>query len=145
MWIRKKYSIGALSSLPTTCCFPFRSAGEIPCDLPASCRAWLPHILPAAVREETWTLRWVKKPQDRSVLFWCNVSPLKQFLHCMIWLQLFSTLRPLWFWVFSLFVEALLVNPDPKQYVWVCQGVTVVDNMDDGEELMLTDVSTASL
>ncbi|XP_040918611.1 myosin-16-like [Toxotes jaculatrix] len=36
-------------------------------------------------------------------------------------------------------IEALLLNPDPKQYVWVCQGVTVVDNMDDGEELMLTD------
>ncbi|KAG7239436.1 hypothetical protein INR49_028907 [Caranx melampygus] len=34
---------------------------------------------------------------------------------------------------------ALLLNPDPKQYVWVCQGVTVVDNMDDGEELLLTD------
>ncbi|KAF3700456.1 Myosin-16 [Channa argus] len=36
-------------------------------------------------------------------------------------------------------IEALLLNPDPKQYVWVCQGVTVVDNMDDGEELLLTD------
>ncbi|XP_056144570.1 myosin-16-like [Lampris incognitus] len=38
-------------------------------------------------------------------------------------------------------VEGLLLKPDPKQYVWVCQGVTVVDNMDDGEELMLTDVT----
>uniref|UniRef100_A0A8D0CVK5 Myosin heavy chain 16 n=1 Tax=Sander lucioperca TaxID=283035 RepID=A0A8D0CVK5_SANLU len=37
------------------------------------------------------------------------------------------------------FIEALLLKPDPKQYVWVCQGVTVVDNMDDGEELLLTD------
>ncbi|XP_044188541.1 myosin-16-like [Thunnus albacares] len=36
-------------------------------------------------------------------------------------------------------MEALLLSPDPKQYVWVCQGVTVVDNMDDGEELLLTD------
>ncbi|GAA6226014.1 myosin-16-like [Lates japonicus] len=36
-------------------------------------------------------------------------------------------------------IEALLLSPDPKQYVWVCQGVTVVDNMDDGEELLLTD------
>ncbi|CAL8304773.1 unnamed protein product [Merluccius merluccius] len=36
-------------------------------------------------------------------------------------------------------IEALLLSPDPKQYVWVCQGVTKVDNMDDGEELMLTD------
>lgn len=38
------------------------------------------------------------------------------------------------------FAGALLLNQDPKQYVWVCQGVTVVDNMDDGEELLLTDV-----
>uniref|UniRef100_A0A8C9RAL6 Myosin heavy chain 16 n=1 Tax=Scleropages formosus TaxID=113540 RepID=A0A8C9RAL6_SCLFO len=36
-------------------------------------------------------------------------------------------------------LEALLLNPDPRQYIWVCQGVTVVDNMDDGEELLLTD------
>ncbi|XP_033500115.1 myosin-16-like [Epinephelus lanceolatus] len=36
-------------------------------------------------------------------------------------------------------LEALLLKPDPKQYVWVCQGVTVVDNVDDGEELLLTD------
>lgn len=45
------------------------------------------------------------------------------------------------FSVFFFFPEALLLSPDPKQYVWVCQGVTVVDNMDDGEELQLTDVS----
>ncbi|KAJ8344918.1 hypothetical protein SKAU_G00291110 [Synaphobranchus kaupii] len=38
-------------------------------------------------------------------------------------------------------IEALLLNTDPKQYSWICQGVTVVDNMDDGEELMLTDVA----
>ncbi|XP_037648480.1 myosin-16-like [Sebastes umbrosus] len=37
------------------------------------------------------------------------------------------------------FIEALLLKPDPKQYVWLCQGVTVVDNMDDGEELQFTD------
>ncbi|KAG7242267.1 hypothetical protein CRUP_018902, partial [Coryphaenoides rupestris] len=35
--------------------------------------------------------------------------------------------------------EALLLSPDPNQYVWVCQGVTKVDNMDDGEELTITD------
>ncbi|XP_066545566.1 myosin-16 [Amia ocellicauda] len=38
-------------------------------------------------------------------------------------------------------LEELLLAPDPSQYTWVCQGVTVVDNMDDGEELMLTDVA----
>ncbi|KAL4658223.1 myosin-16-like [Arapaima gigas] len=36
-------------------------------------------------------------------------------------------------------LEELLLRPDPQQYAWVCQGVTVVDNMDDGEELLLTD------
>lgn len=41
----------------------------------------------------------------------------------------------------SWFTEALLLVAEPKQYVWICQGVTVVDNMDDGEELTLTDVS----
>ena len=30
--------------------------------------------------------------------------------------------------------------PDPKEYHWTSQGVTTVDNMDDGEELLLTDV-----
>ncbi|KAG7316964.1 hypothetical protein KOW79_019262 [Hemibagrus wyckioides] len=38
-------------------------------------------------------------------------------------------------------LEDLLLAPDPKQYFWICQGVTVVDNMDDGEELMLTDMA----
>uniref|UniRef100_A0A8B9KPQ9 Uncharacterized protein n=1 Tax=Astyanax mexicanus TaxID=7994 RepID=A0A8B9KPQ9_ASTMX len=38
-------------------------------------------------------------------------------------------------------LEALLLVADPKQYVWICQGVTVVDNMDDKEELMLTDMA----
>ncbi|XP_030646524.1 myosin-16-like [Chanos chanos] len=38
-------------------------------------------------------------------------------------------------------IETLLLVPDPNQYVWVCQGVTIVDNMDDGEELLLTDVA----
>ncbi|XP_061892707.1 myosin-16-like [Entelurus aequoreus] len=37
--------------------------------------------------------------------------------------------------------EALLLSADPKQYAWVCQGVTVVDNMDDGEELQITDAA----
>ncbi|XP_055507873.1 myosin-16-like [Leucoraja erinacea] len=38
-------------------------------------------------------------------------------------------------------IEALLLQPDPNQYFWVCQGVVSVDNMDDGEELGLTDVA----
>ncbi|KAJ8364007.1 hypothetical protein SKAU_G00128380 [Synaphobranchus kaupii] len=38
-------------------------------------------------------------------------------------------------------IEGLLLNTDPKHYTWICQGVTVVDNMDDGEEMMLTDVA----
>ncbi|XP_044289202.1 myosin-16 [Varanus komodoensis] len=38
-------------------------------------------------------------------------------------------------------VENLLCVPDPKEYCWTSQGVTIVDNMDDGEELLLTDVA----
>ncbi|XP_004705615.1 myosin-16 [Echinops telfairi] len=38
-------------------------------------------------------------------------------------------------------IESLLLVPNPKQYNWVSQGVTVVDNMDDGEELQITDVA----
>uniref|UniRef100_A0A803SKP6 Myosin heavy chain 16 n=1 Tax=Anolis carolinensis TaxID=28377 RepID=A0A803SKP6_ANOCA len=38
-------------------------------------------------------------------------------------------------------VESLLCVPDPKEYHWTSQGVVVVDNMDDGEELLLTDVA----
>ncbi|KAM6957857.1 myosin-16-like [Aplochiton taeniatus] len=49
-----------------------------------------------------------------------------------IFYQLLSGRKP------ELLDELLLVK-DPKQYVWICQGVTMVDNMDDGEELMLTD------
>ncbi|XP_008055333.1 LOW QUALITY PROTEIN: myosin-16-like [Carlito syrichta] len=36
-------------------------------------------------------------------------------------------------------VESLLLVPNPKEYHWVSQGVTMVDNMDDGEELQITD------
>ncbi|XP_025060351.1 myosin-16 [Alligator sinensis] len=38
-------------------------------------------------------------------------------------------------------IEMLLLVPDPNHYHWICQGVTTVDNMDDGEELMCTDVA----
>ncbi|XP_078095930.1 myosin-16-like [Mustelus asterias] len=38
-------------------------------------------------------------------------------------------------------LDALLLVNDPNQYFWVCQGVIKVDNMDDGEELELTDVA----
>uniref|UniRef100_UPI00398EFFA2 myosin-16-like n=1 Tax=Pristiophorus japonicus TaxID=55135 RepID=UPI00398EFFA2 len=38
-------------------------------------------------------------------------------------------------------LDSLLLVSDPNQYFWVCQGVIKVDNMDDGEELELTDVA----
>ncbi|VFV43826.1 superfast myosin heavy chain [Lynx pardinus] len=38
-------------------------------------------------------------------------------------------------------IETLLLVPNPKEYHWVSQGVTVVENMDDGEELQITDVA----
>lgn len=44
---------------------------------------------------------------------------------------------------FLLLAETLLLVPNPKEYHWVNQGVMVVENMDDGEELQITDVSGA--
>ncbi|KAH1183969.1 hypothetical protein KIL84_014585 [Mauremys mutica] len=38
-------------------------------------------------------------------------------------------------------IETLLLVPDSKHYHWISQGVTTVDNMDDGEELLVTDVA----
>ncbi|KAM9208921.1 LOW QUALITY PROTEIN: uncharacterized protein MYH16 [Dugong dugon] len=38
-------------------------------------------------------------------------------------------------------IESLLLVPNPKEYHWVSQGMTTVDNMDDGEELQITDVA----
>ncbi|XP_006859807.1 PREDICTED: myosin-7-like [Chrysochloris asiatica] len=38
-------------------------------------------------------------------------------------------------------IESLLLVPNPKEYHWVSQGVTMVENMDDGEELQITDVA----
>uniref|UniRef100_F7CIF4 Myosin heavy chain 16 n=1 Tax=Monodelphis domestica TaxID=13616 RepID=F7CIF4_MONDO len=38
-------------------------------------------------------------------------------------------------------LESLLLVSNPKEYHWISQGVTVVDNMDDGEELQITDVA----
>ncbi|XP_033023087.1 myosin-16 [Lacerta agilis] len=38
-------------------------------------------------------------------------------------------------------VSSLLCVPDPKEYHWTSQGVIIVENMDDGEELLLTDVA----
>ncbi|TFK10558.1 inactive pancreatic lipase-related protein 1 [Platysternon megacephalum] len=38
-------------------------------------------------------------------------------------------------------IETLLLSPDPKNYHWISQGVTTVENMDDGEELLVTDVA----
>lgn len=35
----------------------------------------------------------------------------------------------------------LLVSSNPYDYHFCSQGVTTVENMDDGEELMATDVS----
>lgn len=42
---------------------------------------------------------------------------------------------------FLLLAETLLLVPNPKEYNWISQGVTSVENMDDGEELLITDVS----
>lgn len=39
------------------------------------------------------------------------------------------------------FVDMLLVSTNPYDFHFCSQGVVTVDNLDDGEELMATDVS----
>lgn len=39
------------------------------------------------------------------------------------------------------FTDMLLVSTNPYDYHFCSQGVVTVDNLDDGEELMATDVS----
>ena len=41
----------------------------------------------------------------------------------------------------SSFTDMLLVSTNPYDYHFCSQGVVTVDNLDDGEELMATDVS----
>ncbi|XP_032825831.1 putative uncharacterized protein MYH16 [Petromyzon marinus] len=36
-------------------------------------------------------------------------------------------------------LDQLQLTPDPKDYFWISQGVTTVENMDDGEEMGATD------
>lgn len=38
------------------------------------------------------------------------------------------------------FADQLLVTTDPHSYKSICQGVVKVENLDDGQELLLTDV-----
>lgn len=45
------------------------------------------------------------------------------------------------FWPCSSFTDMLLVSTNPYDYHFCSQGVVTVDNLDDGEELMATDVS----
>ncbi len=32
-----------------------------------------------------------------------------------------------------------MVDPDPKKYFYISQGMTTIDNVDDAEEMRLTD------
>uniref|UniRef100_G3T1M4 Uncharacterized protein n=1 Tax=Loxodonta africana TaxID=9785 RepID=G3T1M4_LOXAF len=50
-----------------------------------------------------------------------------------IFYQILSNKKP------ELIAETLLLATNPKEYHWVSQGVTAVDNMDDGAELQITD------
>ena len=38
-------------------------------------------------------------------------------------------------------IEELLVEPDPKQYFFIAQGMITIDNVDDAEEMRMTDES----
>lgn len=40
------------------------------------------------------------------------------------------------------YTDMLLVSSNPFDYHFCSQGVVTVDNMDDGDELLATDVST---
>ncbi len=42
---------------------------------------------------------------------------------------------------FNIFTEKLIVREDPGSYSFINQGCLTVDNMDDKEEMRLTDVS----
>lgn len=45
------------------------------------------------------------------------------------------------FILYMLISDMLLVSSNPYDYHFCSQGVTTVENMDDGQELMATDVS----
>ena len=36
-------------------------------------------------------------------------------------------------------IEQLLVKPEPQDYFYIAQGMLTIDNVDDGEEMKLTD------
>jgi len=43
------------------------------------------------------------------------------------------------------YTDMLLVSSNPFDYHFCSQGVTTVDHMDDGDELLATDVSTCMI
>lgn len=57
---------------------------------------------------------------------------------CPIEMMLVSTYLPL-----ALLSDMLLVSTNPYDYHFCSQGVTTVENLDDGEELQATDVRIA--
>lgn len=101
----------------------FRSSGKIQGDISAAWGEELPHLLPDHVSEETRTVR-LALP----LLSGCLVYPRT------------ASLRS------NLFVaDMLLVSSNPYDYHFCSQGVTTVESMDDGQELMATDVRASNI
>ena len=105
----------------------FRSSGKIQSDISAAWWEELPHLLPDHVPEETRAVGWVKL----AAFFFIFYSFLLQdcdiilLTHCELFV-----------------LDMLLVTSNPYDFHFCSQGVTTVENMDDGLELMATDVKT---
>lgn len=100
----------------------YRSTGKIQSYISAAWREKLPHLLPDHVTKEAWTSRYDKC---------CNIV---YFIDLLL-TKILNSFVSLWI------SDMLLVSSNPYDYHFCSQGVTTVENMDDGQELMATDVS----
>lgn len=98
-----------------------RSTGKIQSYISAAWREKLPHLLPDHVTKEAWT-SWYDKCYN-CVFYWPIIQENPSFI-LSLWIS-----------------DMLLVSSNPYDYHFCSQGVTTVENMDDGQELMATDVS----
>lgn len=101
----------------------FRSSGKIQGDISAARGEELPHLLPDHVAEETRTAR-LASPSSPDVWSMVRIASLRS----------------------NPFVaDMLLVSSNPYDYHFCSQGVTTVESMDDGQELMATDVRAPNI
>ncbi len=127
------------NSIPFLHSLLFRSSGKIQSNFSASWREKLPHLLPDPLAQETRTPRyshtaWLLLKFIPSIEIYMPVI-LHSTVHCVT-----LNTKPLPF-----ITDMLLVSSNPYDYHFCSQGVTTVDHMDDGDELLATDVSTACM